>query len=64
MTLLAASTFDKAWYTWQDSNLRPLAPQFETVGLWERVREVEHAVSVYRRSWLFGVVVVNLVVKQ
>lgn len=62
MALLASSTSVISWYTRQDSNLRPLAPQFKVGSLPERVTEVKLAISVCARQWLLGVVVVKIVV--
>jgi hypothetical protein len=61
--IFASPTSVRSWYTWQDSNLRPLAPQFGTFTLRERVAAVEQTLRVSRRSWLLGVVAVKTVVR-
>jgi integrase len=63
MAMLASSTSVNNWYTRQDSNLRPLAPQFKVPTLRERLTGVDAAVSACRKALIIGVVVVKTVVK-
>jgi integrase len=62
-SFFASPTSVANWCTRQDSNLRPLAPQLETTSLHERLAAVEQVLSVSRRTWLVGVVVVKIFVK-
>jgi integrase len=62
--IFALPTPVRIWCTWQDSNLRPLAPQIEKANVQQRVQGVRRCVDACSRAWLLGVIVVSIVVNS
>lgn len=64
MEVVARLTTLQQWYTRQDSNLRPLVPEFHTFDRSSRLTEVERVLEGSRRQWLVGLVAVRIAVNS